>query len=92
MAKTQPQSFEDLYERLQATLRKLEEGNLPLDQAIALFEEGSKLADDCRRLLGDAELRVRKIEEEFAAANGVQEAPGEYIADEPPPDDDDLPF
>ena len=89
MAKTQPQSFEQLYERLQETLRKLEDGNLPLDQAITLFEEGSKLADECRRLLSDAELRVRKIEEDFAARTAVQEPTGDYItADEP----EEVPF
>ena len=43
-------------------------------------------------VLGDAELRVRKIEEEFAAKNAVQEAPAEYFTDELPPLEDDLPF
>lgn len=80
VARTQPASFEELYERLQQTLRTLEDGNLPLDQAISLFEEGSRLADECRRLLSDAELRVRKIEEDFAARNAVQEPSGDYPA------------
>jgi exodeoxyribonuclease VII small subunit len=89
VVKTQPQSFEELYERLQQTLRKLEDGNLPLDQAITLFEEGSKLADECRRLLSDAELRVRKIEEDFAARSAVQEPTADYLSDEEP---EEVPF
>jgi exodeoxyribonuclease VII small subunit len=103
--KAQPATFEELYEKLQDTLRQLEDGNLPLDKAITLFEEGSRLADECRRLLSEAELRVRKIEEDFATRAAVQEPEGDYLAAraavqqpegdylaEPPPDEDALPF
>ena len=55
------QSFEDLYRELEDTVRKLESGDLPLAEALALFERGTKLAEQCNALLDGAELRVRQL-------------------------------
>jgi exodeoxyribonuclease VII small subunit len=59
--------FESLYKRLEETVAKLEEGGLTLDESLALYEEGTKLARRCQELLQEAELRVTKLQEEFAA-------------------------
>lgn len=63
----EPESFEALYGRLEETVRSLEEGGLPLDDSIALFEQGMKLAKQCRELLDGAELKVTSLVEEFEA-------------------------
>lgn len=54
-------TFEQAYEQLERITRDLEGGELPLDQALALFEQGAQLAEQCDRLLHAAELRVRQI-------------------------------
>ncbi len=51
-------SFEDGYTRLEQVIRKLEAGELSLDESIALYEEGVCLARHCGRKLDDAELQV----------------------------------
>ncbi|MFQ6020260.1 MAG: exodeoxyribonuclease VII small subunit, partial [Dehalococcoidia bacterium] len=61
------ESFEDVYHRLEETVAKLEEGGLTLEQAIALYEEGMKLAQRCQAMLEGAELRVARLQEAFAA-------------------------
>jgi exodeoxyribonuclease VII small subunit len=54
-------SFEDLNRELGDTVRKLESGELPLAEALALFERGTTLAEQCNTLLDGAELRVRQL-------------------------------
>lgn len=54
-------TFEQAYGQLERITRELEGGDLPLDAALALFEQGAKLAELCDRLLHAAELRVRQI-------------------------------
>lgn len=54
-------SFEDAFERLQATILRLEEGGLTLDESIAQFELGMKLATLCTDMLDRAELRVNRL-------------------------------
>lgn len=54
-------SFEDLYRELEETVRKLESGDLPLAESLALFERSTKLAEQCNALLDAAELRVRTL-------------------------------
>lgn len=54
-------TFEQAYGQLEQITRDLESGDLPLDAALALFEQGAQLAELCDRLLNAAELRVRQI-------------------------------
>ena len=61
------EDFETLYKRLEETVARLEEGGLTLDQSLALYEEGMKLARRCQELLQAAEIRITKLQEEFAA-------------------------
>lgn len=54
-------SFEESYERLEEIIRKLEEGQLSLEESLALYEEGVQLARHCERTLDAAELRVTQL-------------------------------
>lgn len=54
-------SFEELYHELEETVRRLEAGDLTLDESLALFERGTLLAEQCNSLLDGAELRVRQL-------------------------------
>jgi len=53
--------FEQAFEELQALVRQLEQGELPLEDSLRLFERGQELAARCNRLLDQAELRLRKL-------------------------------
>ena len=69
--KTKADGFEAQYKRLEESVAKLEEGDLTLEASLALYEEGMKLAKQCQDLLKDAELRVTKLQEQFADGLGV---------------------
>lgn len=58
-------SAEALLTRLDEVVRELESGELPLEQALARFEEGVKLVRDGERLLASVEQRI-----EMLLANG----------------------
>jgi exodeoxyribonuclease VII small subunit len=42
-------------------VRRLEEGDVPLEESIALYEEGMKLGAKCKKMLDDAEQRVKRL-------------------------------
>ena len=50
--------FEECLERLEKIVDQLEKGDIPLEQALALFEEGMKLSTSCRSELENAEGKV----------------------------------
>ena len=50
--------FEECLQRLETIVQQLERGDLPLEQALKLFEEGVGLSDSCRRELEEAEGKV----------------------------------
>lgn len=54
-------SFEVGLERLEAIVQELEQGDLPLEKALALFEEGVKVSGNCRQKLEEAESRVELL-------------------------------
>ena len=54
-------TFEQSMDRLEEIVRKIEQGNVPLEEALKLFEEGTKLVDSCSALLDKAELKVLEI-------------------------------
>lgn len=53
--------FEKALADLEEIVGKLEKGNVPLEQSIALYERGEALRRHCDRLLETAEKRVEKI-------------------------------
>ncbi len=54
-------AFEAAFAELEETVRRLEEGNLSLEESIALFERGQRLAAYCSAQLDSAELRIRQL-------------------------------
>ena len=74
-AKREAPPFEELYRRLEETVVKLERGGLPLEQSIALYEEGMALAKRCQAILDGAEQRITTLRESFGQPAAVAEAP-----------------
>lgn len=54
-------SFEQLFSELESIVARLEGGNLTLDQSLAWFQQGIKLAKQCGEMLDRAELQVREL-------------------------------
>ena len=54
-------SFEQSLQRLDEIVRHLEKGDLPLNDSLALFEEGTSLLASCSKMLENAEQKVVKL-------------------------------
>jgi exodeoxyribonuclease VII small subunit len=50
--------FEECLQKLESIVDELEKGNVPLEQALKLFEQGIELSNTCRKELEEAEGRV----------------------------------
>lgn len=53
--------FEEAMKELEETVKKLENVDTTLDEAMDLFEKGVSLTKTCRKLLGEAQLKVTKL-------------------------------
>jgi len=65
----QEMDFETAFSALQENVATLENEELPLEQALALFERGQQLANRCAVLLEAAELRVRQLSMDDSSSN-----------------------
>ena len=54
-------SFEEALRALQQVVRQLEDGEVPLDQSITLYERGEKLRAACQARLDAAQARIEAI-------------------------------
>jgi len=54
-------SLEKILEKLSGVVEKLERGDVPLEQALGMFEEGVKLAREGQRRLDAAEARIEAL-------------------------------
>ena len=54
-------SFEENMQRLEQIVRAMERGDVPLEESLKLFREGTELIESCGKLLDEAELQVKKI-------------------------------
>lgn len=59
--KKQEPRFEEALSRLEEIVRHLERGDLPLDDSLALYEEGTGLIKACSKMLDEAEQKVVKL-------------------------------
>ena len=76
-------TFEKGLEELEEIVRKLEGGDLSLEQSLKLFEQGVQLSQRCRKQLQEAETKVEillkkddvRVPEPFDAGTAEQEIP-----------------
>ena len=62
-SKKQTLSFEQSLSRLEEIVRHLEKGDLPLNDSLALYEEGVLLSEKCRKSLEGIETQIKIIGE-----------------------------
>jgi exodeoxyribonuclease VII small subunit len=55
-------SFEQALDELDALVRRMESGELSLDDSIAAYRRGSELARICQGKLAQAELEIKRLE------------------------------
>ncbi len=68
-------SFEESMTQLEKIVAKLEKGEVSLDESIALFEQGTRLAMDCSKILDQAEQSIVRLTK--GADGNPQEQPME---------------
>ena len=61
MSESAEETFEASTERLAKIVEELEQGDLPLERALALFEEGVRLARRAQERIDQAEKRVEEL-------------------------------
>lgn len=54
-------TFETAIEELESIVKRLEDGKVPLEESVAIYERGEALKRRCDELLRQAEARVDKI-------------------------------
>ncbi len=76
----QNKTFEESMQRLEQIVRAMERGDVPLEESLKLFQEGTELVRSCNQLLDNAQLQVKKIvtasdgtpvEEDFSDGNDL---------------------
>jgi len=60
-------TFEESMGRLEQIVRAMERGDVPLEESLKLFQEGTELVKSCGKLLDEAQQQVNKI---MVAADG----------------------
>ena len=58
---SEPRSFEELQRELDEIVTRLERGDVPVDDAIALFRRGEELYKECVARLQGAELQIEEL-------------------------------
>ena len=54
-------TFENNMQRLEQIVRMLEQGEVPLEESLKLFQEGTELVRSCGKLLDEAEMQVKAV-------------------------------
>ena len=72
-AKHEPARFEEALKRLEEIVGRLEKGELPLEDSLALYEEGIQLSRLCHTKLEEAERKIELL---------VKDAKGALVPDE----------
>jgi len=81
MAKT----FESSLAELEKIVEQLENGDLPLEESLELFENGVKLSRECRERLSDAERRIEMLMKDGDGKLSLSEIPLDSTGDREQP-------
>ncbi len=96
------QSFEASLKELEKIVRGLEEGEMPLEESLKLFEDGVKLSRECQERLNQAERRIEVLLKDSDGNPALQTLQPEDLREERQPkikrrivfdnDNDESPF
>ena len=54
-------SFEDLFEQLESIVKKMDTGDIELEESLTLFEQGMNIVEEGKKRLDEAELKIKKL-------------------------------
>ncbi len=66
------QTFESSLDELEQIVKRLEEGDMALEESLEMFERGVRLSRDCRERLTNAERRIEVLIKDADGEIGVQ--------------------
>ncbi len=72
-------SFDEALQGLEALVRRLESGDLPLERSLLDFEEGVRLSRLCAARLDEAERKVSLLLQEGSTVTEVDHSTGEVV-------------
>ena len=75
-------TFEEALKQLEGAVDRLEQGDLPLDEALKLFEEGLKASNACRARLDEAKQRVEVLVSESGGSLQLTDLDGPETPEE----------
>jgi exodeoxyribonuclease VII small subunit len=78
----QPKSFEASLEALERIVQELEQGDLPLEKSLELFEQGIGLSRQCQDRLNQAERRIEVLLRDNQGRTTVSSFEGTKASDE----------
>ena len=55
------ETFESSYAKLEGIVTRMEKESLDLEEALKAFEEGKKTSEQCRKMLEEAELKLKDL-------------------------------
>lgn len=73
------QTFEQSMQRLDEIVRQIERGEASLEDSLKLFQEGTKLVQQCSQMLDKAELTIVKLMKSADGSPQEQEVTDEQI-------------
>jgi exodeoxyribonuclease VII small subunit len=76
-------TFEESLNELEKIVKQLEDGDLPLEKSLKLFEDGVKLSRECRERLTAAERRIEVLMKDSDGALKVASLDSEKLQAEP---------
>lgn len=65
----QEPTFEELLDQIREVVVRLESGTLSLDESIAAYRDGTARIEQARRIIAQAELRIRQLGDEADTAS-----------------------
>ena len=78
-------SFEDALKQLESLVEEMESDELPLENLLTHYEQGTKLAAVCQKKLAEAELKIQKLGKNAAGELELKPFPLEEEAAEQEP-------
>ncbi len=64
--------YEKAMQKLEKIISQLEEGSIPLEKSMSLFEEANKLAVYCKTCLDNAEQRIVRLMQDGTEVDGIE--------------------
>lgn len=70
-----PKTFEASLAELERIVKQLEDGDMPLEESLKLFEDGVRLSRECRERLTNAERRIEVLMKEADGSISLESVP-----------------